>query len=409
MTFWLIAVVAALFVMALILWPILRADKTSSAEQLSADIQIYRDQLSEVESDLAKGVLSEEEAERTRIEVSRRILDADKAGSEQETSVASGRKISFGLAIVAVLVVLGGTGYFYNQIGARGLPDFPRSKRLAEMSADRAARPPQAEAEANVGDDPAMLERAQPEYQALVAQLRETVAKRPDDLRGLELLADHEARLGRFAAARIAKGQAIELKGAAATASDYTDYAELMIIAAGGYVSPIAENALGQAIRLDRRHSRARYYSGLDLAQNGRPDLALQIWTDLLAEGPPEAPWIEPIRNQIGDVARLAGEAAPNLPGNVPGPDAQQIQDAADMTDEERQELIRTMVNRLSERLATGGGNASEWARLIRALGVLGETDRAQKIYDESQTVFSSDRIALRDLLDAAQAAGVAE
>jgi cytochrome c-type biogenesis protein CcmH len=409
MTFWLIVAVAALFVMALILWPLLRKSGADDSEQENLDIQVYRDQLSEVESDLAKGVLSEEEAERTRVEVSRRILEADRAETEQESAIDSGRKVTIGLALVMSLAVLGGTAYLYNQIGARGLPDYPRSKRLAQMTDDRAARPPQAEIEAQVGDDPAMLERAQPEYQALVAQLRETVAKRPDDLRGLELLANHEARLGRFAAARIAKGQAIALKGADANADDYTDYAELMIIAAGGYVSPIAENALGQAIRLDRTHSRARYYSGLDLAQNGRPDLALQIWTDLLAEGPPEAPWIEPIRNQIGDVARLAGEAPPQLPGNLPGPDAQQIEDAANMTDAERQDLIRTMVNRLSERLATGGGNASEWARLIRALGVLGETDRAKKIYEESQTVFASDRIALRDLLDAAQAAGVAE
>lgn len=409
MTFWLIVAVSALFVMALILWPLLRRGKSDQSEQENLDLQVYRDQLSEVESDLAKGVLSEEEAERTRIEVSRRILEADRVGAAQEAAATSGRKASIGLAIVMSLAVLGGTGYLYQQIGARGLPDFPRSKRLAEMSADRAARPPQAEIEANVGDDPAMLERSAPEYRALVAQLRETVANRPGDLRGLELLANHEARLGRFAAARIAKGKAIALKGADADANDYTDYAELMIIAAGGYVSPIAENALGQAIRLDRTHARARYYSGLDLAQNGRPDLALQIWTDLLAEGPPEAPWIAPIRNQIGDVARLAGEAPPRLPDNLAGPNAQQMEDAANMTDEERQALIRTMVSQLSERLANGGGNASEWARLIRAYGVLGETERARKIWGEAQTVFGSDRIAMTELLDAAQAAGVAE
>jgi len=314
---------------------------------------------------------------------------------------------------VAAAFVLGGTGYLYSQLGAGGLADYPRAKRLAEMAASRAARPPQAEAEAKIGDDPSILARSQPEYRALVAQLRETVAKRPGDVVGLELLATHEARLGKFAAARIAKGKAIAIKGTDATAEDYTDYAELMIIAAGGYVSQIAENALGQAIKLERSNARARYYSGLDLAQNGRPDLALQIWTDLLTQGPSDAPWITPIRNQIGDVARMAGKVPPRLPEipskNLPGPDAGQVANAANMTPQERQNMIRTMVSQLSDRLATDGGKPSEWARLIRAYGVLNETEQARKIWDEAQNVFASNRVAMVELLDAAQAAGVAE
>ena len=38
------------------------------------------------------------------------------------------------------------------------------------------------------------------------------------------------------------------------------------------------------------------------------------------------------------------------------------------------------MVNQLSERLASEGGSPEEWARLIAALGVLGEGQRAIEI-----------------------------
>jgi len=70
--------------------------------------------------------------------------------------------------------------------------------------------------------------------------------------------------------------------------------------------------------------------------------------------------------------------------------------------------MIRGMVNGLSERLATEGGTPQEWARLIRALGVLGETARASAIWNESKEAFASDPAALSVLREAAQAAEVA-
>jgi cytochrome c-type biogenesis protein CcmH len=408
MTFWLIAGALSLFVAGILIWPLVcrQTQTVETAENL--DLQVYRDQLAEVESDLAKGVLSEDEAERTRLEVSRRILDADEAQGDAAKSVLAGRSLSLAAAAGTSLVLLLGTVAVYWQIGANGLPDLPRAKRNAQMAEAQASRPPQAQAEASVGDDSDVADQAEQSYKDLVAELRDTVAKRPDDLRGHELLANHEARLGRFAAARLAKGRAIEIKGTENTTDDYTDWAELMIIAAGGYVSPLAETALGNAIKIDPTNPRARYYSGLDLAQNGRPDLALRLWSDLLREGPPEAPWIGPIRAQIADVARLAGAPAPDLP-DLPGPDAEQIEDAQNLSAEERQEMIRGMVQQLSARLATQGGNASEWARLIQAYGVLGETDRAAAIWGEAQSVFAADPIAIDELLDAARAAGITQ
>ena len=64
--------------------------------------------------------------------------------------------------------------------------------------------------------------------------------------------------------------------------------------------------------------------------------------------------------------------------------------------------MIRGMVEGLAERLATEGGAPEEWARLISALGVLGETNRAGAILTEAREVFAGSDAALQMINGAA-------
>lgn len=77
------------------------------------------------------------------------------------------------------------------------------------------------------------------------------------------------------------------------------------------------------------------------------------------------------------------------------------------MDPEAREQMIRGMVEGLSQRLATDGGAAPEWAQLIGALGVLGETERAQAILGEARQVFANQPDDLRLIEDAAQRGGL--
>jgi cytochrome c-type biogenesis protein CcmH len=79
------------------------------------------------------------------------------------------------------------------------------------------------------------------------------------------------------------------------------------------------------------------------------------------------------------------------------------------MTEDDRKNMIRGMVSGLGERLASNGGTMNEWARLIRALGVLGETARASEIWHEAKDFFSDNPKALTLLLEAAQAAEISQ
>lgn len=409
MSFWIIAAALAVGTGLLLALALLRG--RSGAEPPAAyDLRVYRDQLGEIDRDTGRGVIAADEAERLRAEVSRRILAADAQLRAGGATAGQPRLAGWIGALVAMMVLAGGGLALYATVGAPGYGDMPLAQRIAASEAARAERLTQDAAEARFGPG----ESAPPaditeEHLALVARLREVVAARPEDLEGLRFLVRSEAALGRMAAARHAQAKLIALRGEDASASDHATLAELMIEAAGGYVSTDAEAALRAALARDPRAPTARFYLGLYHLQLGRPDRAFPIWRDLLEESTPGAPWAAAIRAGIGEIASRAGvRYTPPAPQGR-GPSAADMEAAADMTPEARTEMIRSMVAGLSERLATQGGPASDWARLITAYGVLGETDRARETWAEARQTFSGDPAALEALRTAAEGAGLAQ
>ncbi|WGW02419.1 c-type cytochrome biogenesis protein CcmI [Tropicibacter oceani] len=407
MMFWIVTTGMALAVAALLARAIVKGRAEAVPTEVF-DLQVYRDQLKEIEREAARGVIPAEEAERLRTEVSRRILSADaKAQKAQTVAVKGGGGLGPALAVTA-FVLVGGFGV-YTQLGAPGYPDLPLKGRIEAAKEARENRPSQAEAEA--GMPPAPTAEAPGEYLELVKRLRAAVEERPDDLQGQILLARSEAALGNYVEAQQALARIAALKGAEATAQDYADLADMMVIAAGGYVSPEAQQAIEDALARDPQNGVARYYGGLMMAQTGRPDVGFRMWDNLLRESPPDAAWVAPMRAQIEDMAFRAGVSDYQLPEIAAprGPSQADMAAAADMTDEERQDMIRGMVSQLSDRLASEGGPPQDWARLISSLGILGDTDQARAIWTEAQAVFADQPEALQALRAAAQRAGVAE
>ena len=68
--------------------------------------------------------------------------------------------------------------------------------------------------------------------------------------------------------------------------------------------------------------------------------------------------------------------------------------------------MIEGMVARLESRLATEGGTTEEWARLIRAYGVLGRPEDAGRIWADAEETFADAPEALATLRAAAREAG---
>jgi cytochrome c-type biogenesis protein CcmH len=244
-----------------------------------------------------------------------------------------------------------------------------------------------------------------PQLLQLITKLRAVVKDHPDDPKGLAFLAKYEASLGNFAAAEAAQTHLIAVSGAGASAEDHAALAELMIMAAGGIVSPEAEQQLMAALQLDAKNAPARYYSGLMFLQIGRPDRTFDLWEPLLRESPQDAPWSQPIRDQIEDVAAAAGIRY-TLPA-AKAPTAEDMTAAAQMSPEDRQAMIETMVSGLETRLMKDGGPIEDWTKLIGALGVLGQSDRALAAYDKAKTTFAANPGDLSALQAAAVKAGI--
>lgn len=406
--FWILAAALTAITALAILSP-LRRGRGGAAPAAAYDLRVYRDQLAEVERDLDRGVIGPDDAQRLRAEIGRKVLDADRRAALSSPAARGGRALWPAVALVAMLA---GAVALYLREGVPGAPDMPLAERFAAADAAYRDRPSQAEAEAAAPARPAPdLSQADPEYLAMIDQLRDAVGRNPDDQQGLALLASNEMRLGNLAAARAAQQRLVDLRGDQADAVQLMQLATLMVDAAGGVVTPEAEAVLRRALTLDPTQPQARYLQGVLLIQNGRPDRAFPLWRGLLDEGPEGAPWIAPIRAAIQDLAWLAGDdeyRAPAPPAaDLPGPDADALAAAEDLSPEDRARMIQDMVDRLQQRLATQGGSPEEWARLIAALAMLDQRDQATAILTEARQRFGSAPDALAPIERAATEAGL--
>ena len=404
MEFYAVAVAIGIAAAAAIIVPMIRG-RAGSDDGVDFDLQLYKDQLREVELEGERGGSIPEDTAQAKLEVSRRILRASAAERNERTKSAP-RLVTRIFAIGIAIGLVPGALALHSYIGQPAMRGLPLAQRLADAAESRATRPSQSEAESRMQTQHPPAD-ADAEYLALAERLRSAVEQRPNDIEGLQLLARHEANLNNFAAAANAKLKAINLLQQLATADDHAEYAELLILNVSGYVSPEAETAIFRTLELDSEHPIALYYAGAMFAQTGRPDRAFHIWRSMLENAPRDEPWVLELEAQIEQVAPFAGllpAEPPVLPSdNLPGPTRDDIEAASELTDQERAAMVAAMVDGLEERLLNDGGTPEEWARLIRALGVLQQKERAEVVYEQAKTAFNGDSAAMKTIESAWQ------
>ena len=204
---------------------------------------------------------------------------------------------------------------------------------------------------------------------ALIKELKQILVDRPKDLQGHRLLARNSANVGDYATAISAQNRVLLILGTRAEGQDYVALAEYMLFATKGYVSLEATEAIKKALSLSPNNRKARYYNGLNLAQNNSPEKAIKIWNKLLVEIPENSALKPLIQNQIEVVYKMVG-----LQNELP-------------TDTNI--AIMDMVKNLESRLFSEGGSPEEWQQLIKAYGVLGITGKAREIWLAAKKIFS--------------------
>jgi len=342
MALWIVFALMTAAAIAAVVWPLARKSRAGAA---GSELVVYKDQLEEIERDRGAGLIGSAEAEAARLEVSRRLLAAaDKAAAVpiaapqplwHRRAAALAALVVLSLLPVGLYVVLGSPNIPGQPVYARGnLP--PGHESIA----------------------------------ALIGQVEERLGRNPDDGAGWEVIAPVYMQLGRFDDAVLARRKALALNGE--TGARDADLGEALAAAANGVVTDEAKTSFARAVAREPQNAKARYFLGLADEQDGNRAAAAAKWRDMLKDAPADAPWIGLVRAAL---ARVTGEPAASTGA---GPDAEQMAAAQNMSEAQRTDMIRGMVQKLADKLHTDGSDVEGWLRLVRAYAVLGDSDKAK-------------------------------
>ncbi len=363
MTLWFVFALMTSAAVFAVLWPLGRGQRP---QRQGNESTVYKDQLAEIERDVAVGLIALPEAEAARVEISRRLLAA--AEVERELPVSSNVTPRRAVAVIALVGLPIAAVAFYLPLGSPKLADFP----LVERAQAPAASQP---------------------LDNLVAQVEAHLEKNPADGRGWTVLAPVLAKLGRFDDAIRAYRNSITYNGD--SAARRADLGEAIAAAAGGVVTSEAKTEFERAIALNADEVKASYFLGLSAEQDGRPSEAASIWRAMLAKAPPDAPWRPLLQAALGRV------------GGAPVLSDDSIAAAKDMNDTDRSAMIRGMVDRLATRLKQNGEDVEGWLRLVRAYMVLGDRDKANGASADARQAVANDAERLRTLNEGLKNLGV--
>jgi cytochrome c-type biogenesis protein CcmH len=371
MTLWfLFAVMTAAAIFA-VLWPLGRGGATRRS---GSDLEVYRDQIAELDRDRDAGLIAGAEAEAARVEVSRRLLAA---AEQSQSGMMTSPGGTFRRRAAAVVGLAGLPAVAIGLYFALGSPDLP-----GQPIAGRAAAPVQNR-----------------DLDTLVAQVEAHLAKNPEDGRGWEVVAPVYMRFGRFEDAVKARRNAIRLSGASADRE--ANLGESLMAAANGVVTDEAKAAFERALAFDAKLPKARFFLGVAAHQDGQGAKAVSIWRDMLSEAPPDSPWAGMVRETLARVeggTPPAEQSAASTP--APGPSADDIAAAGKMAPEDRSAMVSGMVERLAERLQRDGSDIDGWLRLVRAYTVMGDRGKAMSAAADARKAIGHDADKLRRLDD---------
>lgn len=374
----------ALLTAAVLAWMLAPLARPAPADEALAPAEagaraVYRDQLAEIEAERAAGLIGAAEAEAAKIEISRRLLasaaraeEAAAPGAAEPPAGTHHGRIALATAAGVALLTLG----LYLAYGSPGTPD-----TLA--------------AQANAA-------RGQAELARMIAQVEARLRQAPDDGAGWEVIAPVYLKLGRYPDAAAAYANAARLQGESVKL--LAGLAEASILAKDGVVTEEARAAYEKILKLEPGHAEPRFWLAMGKEQDGRLPEALADYRALLNEAVPDADYRDALETRVKEVsARIAAGVGQEQQGRQPakapaGPTAADLEAAARLSPDQRQQMVVGMVEGLAQRLKRDGRDLAGWQRLLQAYTVLGRRDDARAALAEARRNFEGDARALSDL-----------
>ena len=280
-TFWIAAGALTLLVVAALAAPLIgRTRARVRIAQDAANVELYRDQLAELERDRAQGVLSEEQYEQARAELGQRLLADIPAGGASSDSVSHGSGGPWRFVALAAVPVVAVLTYL-----VLGAPDALDGKLPAE--------------EAGAAGHAQNLA-------LLVERLAARLEKDPEDAEAWVLLARSKQMLGQPADAVKALTKAIALVPQAAPL--WADYADMLAASANGEWTQAAKDALAKSLSLDPMQPKALWLAGSEAYTRRDYRTALEYWEKLAPLTEPGSEVARMIQANIAEARTLAAK-----------------------------------------------------------------------------------------------------
>jgi cytochrome c-type biogenesis protein CcmH len=370
--------------------PLIRRYEASEGDR--SHLLVYRAQLGEIERDEKAGQINAQEAVVAKAEIQRRILAAAKSfesAPEKSWTPLMQNVLVFGAGLFVAL----GAVSVYSVIGR---PDLTSSSVTPTVP----AAPTTAGATVDTVDD---------KVKALEARMQAN----PADAKGWRMLGWAYFNTGHYDKSVVAYGKALDLTPDDIEAK--SALAEAKVMVAGNRVTPEAQAMFDEVLKVAPKDERARFYHSLALEQAGNAAGALDSWLSLYADAPAEAGWLVDVRSHAEALAKQLGKdvsaqlATKQVAATLPGPDTNPEAAAAiqQMPASDQQAMIKTMVQRLADRLRTSPNDAEGWKRLIHARMILNDPTAAKKAYEDALKAFNGDAATQADLKNAALSEGV--
>ncbi len=353
---WILIALVSLATLYVVLSPLIRQNQALGEGGNSQ--AVYEDQLADLDRDVARGVISESEAEALRAETSRRLLESvETENTDRSLSLSSAQLRRAALAIA--VVIIGASTLLYAMLGNPHLPGVPASQRSAER-----------------------------EYVQNIEKLAAIMKTNPEDATGWRLLATGYRAMGRIDEAAAAYEQSVT-RGKP-TADTLTDYGEILLLLNRGTVTTRAREVFEQAVETDPGHQRARYYRALAWMQADELDNALAEFEELKKSSPEDAPWLTGVDARIAEIKQIQEGGAEST--------RDQIRNNPE---------ILAMVQGLAARLEDEPEDLEGWLRLIRSYAVLGELELAEEARETARTTFDANEEALKAIRTLADELGL--
>ncbi len=293
----------------------------------------------------------------------------------------------------------------------------------------------------------------------MIEKLVDKLKKEPKNSKGWMLLGWSYYHAGQYkdSIASFEKGLALKSD----VGAWHSAYGGALVKAADDKVTPKALKAFEKALSISNNDKRARYFIALSKKQKGNKKGALDDWLVLIKDVPENIQFYRELRQKI---TVLAAELGENIEGKLPkkstvaktsspiqkvkntvqdskvsevkavkvkpelkkkkvqqqvaqnsslgvakGLSPDELKQASQLSDSDRQQMIKGMVDGLDEKLKESPKDANKWMMLIRSRVVLNEMDKAKTALKSAIEIFKDEPETQKKIVTMANGLGVKE